>query len=307
MTTVRSHEKGDKILEAHSGVPQNTLSYVIVEDIAKEGAFDQAVKSDPPFEAVIHTASPFFVGHTDPVKELLDPAIKGTTGVLRAIKASAPRVKHVVITSSFAAIVQPDNHPARYNEDSWNPVTKEQALQSSYTYRASKTFAERAAWDFVRTEKPNFSLSVLNPPLVLGPVIHYLNSLEAINTSNQRVRDLVLGKYRDELPPSAVFIWVDVRDLAEAHVKAIEVPEAAGQRFLITAGYFSNKQIADAIRDSYPDLVDKLPSKDIPDDLPKGIYEFDNSKSTKDLGLSYRRLNESVKDTVESIRSVGGL
>jgi nucleoside-diphosphate-sugar epimerase len=104
--------KEDTIIDAHSGVPSEALSYVIVGDIAQEGAFDEPVKSEPPFDAVVHTASPFFIGHTDPVKELLDPAIKGTNGILKSIHAHVPSVKRVVITSSFAAIVNPDNHPA---------------------------------------------------------------------------------------------------------------------------------------------------------------------------------------------------
>jgi nucleoside-diphosphate-sugar epimerase len=307
VTTVRSHDKGKKILAAHPDVPQDVLSYVVVEDIAKENAFDEAVKSDPPFEAVIHTASPFFFGHTDPVKEILDPAIKGTTGILKSIYAYAPTVKQVAITSSFAAMVRPNDHPKLYDESVWNPVTQEEALEPTVTYRASKTFAERAAWDFLKEKKPNFTITTLDPPLVLGPVIHYLNSLEAINTSNQRVRDLVLGKYKDELPPSGTYIWVDVRDLAEAHVLSIEKPEAANQRFFVTQGYFSNKQIADVIRDAYPSLADKLPSPDTPDDIPESIWAIDNSKSKKILGLKYRSLAESIKDTVESIKEVGGL
>jgi nucleoside-diphosphate-sugar epimerase len=247
------------------------------------------------------------LGHTDPIKELLDPAIKGTTGVLKAIHTSAPSVKRVVITSSFASIFSPDHHPAIYNEESWNPVTPEQALLPSYTYRASKTFAERAAWDFMAENKPNFSLTVLNPPLVLGPMIHHLNSLDAINTSNELVRDFVLGKYQNEIPASRLFIWIDVRDLAEAHVRSLEVPDAAGQRFLTTAGHFSNKRIVEAIRESFPEFHDKLPPKDAADDLPKDVYGVDNSKSIKILGMKYMPLEESVRDTVQSIKEIGRL
>jgi nucleoside-diphosphate-sugar epimerase len=307
VTTVRSHDKGKKIIDAHPGIPPETLSYVIVGDIAQEGAFDEAVKSEPPFDAVMHTASPFFLGHTDPVKELLDPAIKGTNGILESIYAHAPSVKRVVITSSFAAVVNPDNPPAVYNEESWNPVTAAQALLPAYTYRASKTFAERAAWDFVSRKKPNFSLTVLNPPLVLGPMVHHLSSLDAINTSNERVRDFVLGRHRDKLPPSGVYIWVDVRDLAEAHAKSLEVPEAEGKRFLITAGYFSNKRIVDIVRDSFPEFRDQLPPADAADDLPRDVYGIDNSRSTQVLGLRYTTLEESVRDTVKSIKAIGGL
>jgi nucleoside-diphosphate-sugar epimerase len=301
VTTVRSDSKGEAILKSHPNVARDRLSYVVVEDIAQEGAFDDAVKSEPPFEVVLHTASPFFFGHSDPIKEILDPAIKGTTGILKSIKANAPAVKHVVVTSSFAALRQPQSPPTPYNEEMWNPVTKEQSLLPGSTYMASKTFAERAAWDFVKNEKPNFSLSVLNPPLVLGPVIHDLQSLDKINTSNERVRDIVLGKFKGSMPATTNYLWVDVRDLAEAHIKAIQVAEAAGHRFFTTAGYFSNKRIVDAVRNYFPQLEGKLPAADTPDDLPQDVFGIDNSKSIKVLGLEYRSLEESIKDTVDSI------
>ena len=111
-------------------------------------------------------------------------------------------------------------------------------------------------------EKPNFDIATMNPPLVFGPIVHYLNSLEALNTSNQRIRDMMMGKAKDEIPPTGTFIWTDVRDLALAHVKAAELPEAGSKRFFVTAGYFSNREIATIIRRSYPDLASKLPTKD---------------------------------------------
>lgn len=102
----------------------------------------------------------------------------------------------------------------------------------------------------------------MNPPLVLGPIVHYLNSLDALNTSNQRIRDIMTGKAKEEIAPTGTFIWTDVRDLALAHVKAMELPEAGSKRFFVTAGYFSNKEIADIIREAYPDLASKLPTED---------------------------------------------
>jgi nucleoside-diphosphate-sugar epimerase len=281
------------------------LSYIVVEDIAQEGSFDKAVVSDPPFEAVVHTASPFHHNITDPRKDILDPAINGTVGILKAIKAYAPTVKRVAITSSFAAIIMPDNHPECYSEKHWNQVTPEEALIHTKTYRASKTFAERAAWDFLEKEKPNFTITTLCPPLVLGPIVHYLNSLSAINTSNTRIRDLIQGKYKDELPPSGSYTWVDVRDIALAHVKAIESAEAQNQRFFVVAGYFSNKKILDAIAKSYPELESKLPPKDSPDDTPSDIYGVDNSKSVKVLGMKYRPFDQAIADAVKSLLAVG--
>ncbi|KAG9529139.1 NAD(P)-binding protein, partial [Aureobasidium melanogenum] len=227
VTTVRSQEKANKIKEAHPNVSEKQLSFAIVEDIAQEGAFDKAVVSDPPFEAVIHTASPFHFNVTDVQKELLDPAVIGTTGILKSIKKSAPSVKRVVITSSFAAIVNPSkgNWPGHtYTEADFNPITHQEALENPAAgYRASKTFAEKASWDFLEKEKPNFTISTMNPPLVLGPIVHYLNSLDSLNTSNQRIRDIYQGKAKEQIPETGTFLWVDVRDLALCHVKAIEV------------------------------------------------------------------------------------
>lgn len=96
VTTVRSQEKADKIRSAYPKATKSQLDFAIVEDIAQPEAFKDAVKSDPPFEAVIHTASPFHFNAKDIQKDLLDPAIMGTRGVLEAIKASAPTVKRVV-------------------------------------------------------------------------------------------------------------------------------------------------------------------------------------------------------------------
>jgi len=96
VTSVRSQSKAKAIKDAHPGVGKEKLDFVIVEDIAQEGAFDKAVNSNPPFDTVIHTSSPFHFNVTDTKKDLLDPAIIGTTGLLKAIKKSAPSVKRVV-------------------------------------------------------------------------------------------------------------------------------------------------------------------------------------------------------------------
>ncbi|KFY05594.1 hypothetical protein V492_08424 [Pseudogymnoascus sp. VKM F-4246] len=316
VTTVRSQEKADKIKEAYPTYGKDKLDFAIVEDIAQEGAFDKAVISDPPFKSVIHTASPFHFNITDTKKDLLDPAILGTTGILKAIKKSAPTVKHVVITSSFAAILNGSKLPHwpehTYTEEDWNPITEEQALTNpAEGYRASKTFAERAAWDFVRDEKPNFTISTVNPPMVFGPVVHYLNSLDSLNTSNQRIRDFAQGKAKNGLPNSGVYLWIDVRDLALVHVRQIEVPEAAGKRFFATAGYFSNKEIADAIRNNFPEYKDQLPAADAPGDgdYPNGstesLHKYDNSRVVKTLGITFRSIEESVVDLVKSLKTVG--
>ncbi|KAH7370568.1 putative NADPH-dependent methylglyoxal reductase GRP2 [Rhexocercosporidium sp. MPI-PUGE-AT-0058] len=309
ITTVRSQAKADKIQSAHPSAGKS-LSFKIVEDIAVEGAFDEAVKIDG-LEAVIHTASPFHFNVTDTKKDLLDPAINGTKGVLAAIKKNAPSVKRVVITSSFASILDAGKGNAvgyTYSEKDWNPVTEEQAVKDPSTgYRASKTFAEKAAWDFVEKEKPNFTLATMCPPLVLGPIVHYLNDLSTLNTSNQRVRNLIIGQNKESIPVTGVYLFTDVRDLALGHVKAMELPEAGGKRFFFTAGYFTNKQICEIIRKNFPEYRDQLPAEGVKGgDFPEGgVYGFDNKRSREVLGIEYRGLEESIVDLVKSLKDVG--
>ena len=159
VTTVRSAQKGQQILAAHPSHSKETLDFTIVEDIARDGgelsrrivdtddtkswlAFDRAVVSMPPFEAVIHTASPYHFRSQDNKKELLEPAVNGTLGILKSIKAFAPTIKRVVITSSSAAVLDQSNPTKTFSEEDWCPITEDEALVGPANgYRASKTFA----------------------------------------------------------------------------------------------------------------------------------------------------------------------
>ncbi|QDS76011.1 hypothetical protein FKW77_004832 [Venturia effusa] len=299
---LRSTLKGDQILAAHPNISKEKLTYVVVPDIAKEGAFDEAVQSDPPFDYVLHTASPFHYKFDDPVKGLLEPAINGTKSILHAVKAFAPKVKRVVITSSFAALFNPVSPPEVYDETSWNPVTWDEAVtQLAYTYRGSKTFAERAAWEFVEKEKPNFDIATMNPPIVFGPIAHHLDSLDNLNTSNQLIRDLIQGKMAGgRLSPNSSPLFVDVRDLAIAHVQALEVPEAGGKRFFVTAGHYSLADAVEAIRAAHPEIASKLPNTSTADNPPE-VLGYDNTRAKEILGLEFTPLEKSVNDTVNSL------
>lgn len=162
--------------------------------------------------------------------------------------------------------------------------------------------AERAAWAFVDEQEPTFDIATINNTYTFGPIQRQLASLDAMNTSNLRIRDLMLGGMRERLEPTfPVFTWVDVRDVALAHVRAMTVPEAGGKRFYVVGGHFSNKQLADIIRHSYADLADRLPPVDVDDDFPDDVYQFDNSRSRNVLQLEYTDLGTSVRDTVDSI------
>lgn len=307
--TVRSEPQATQILNADANKKyRGQLEAAIVPDIAAEGAYDKAL--DKTLDGVIHTASPFHMNFTDP-QELLGPAMRGTDGLLKAIANLAPNVKRVVITSSFAAMIDPSkgNWPGHtYAEEDWNPVTMEQALTGDKitTYRASKTFAEREAWNFVRQEKTpkvEFDLVTLCPPMVYGPIVN-AQTLSSLNTSNERMWKFLNGEVK-QIDPMSNPLWVDVRDLAAAHLAAYETPAAGGNRFFIVADeFYSNQDIADAFRKHFPDLKDKIP-EGIPGQgfkpEPGTFYSYSNARSKEILGITYRSFETCMADTGSSI------
>jgi nucleoside-diphosphate-sugar epimerase len=308
--SVRSQPKANYILAKYSGKP---VEAVIVPDIQEEHAFDAALQGDKEITAVLHTASPFFAAKSDPFKELLDPAIKGTTNVLKAIKQHAPQVSQVVITSSFAAISNLDkqNDPTFVHDESvWASVTWEQATTDlSYTYRGSKKFAEKAFWDFIEQEKPNFTGTTVNPPLIYGPLVQKVDNIDKINTSSKIVYDLLHSK-EAENPLSYsenLSLWVDVRDVALAHVVPLEKPvEAAGRRLFTTPGFYSNQDILDIANEHFPELKGKIPVGN-PGTGKRNAgknAQFENSKTNTFLDIKYITLEQSIVDTIKTLLDI---
>ena len=157
-------------------------------------------------------------------------------------------------------------------------------------------------------EQPSFSLVTICPTFVFGPVIQPLSSIDKLNTSSQRIYDFIAGNYTQAIPDTGIsfFLWIDVRDLATAHVNAMEFPNITNRRYLLTEGYFCNREIYEIIKKRFPEYEEQLPVDDgqsggFP---PEGIYRFDNNNATNELGLSYRSLESSVVDTVQSIQQL---
>ncbi|KAK7419069.1 methylglyoxal reductase (NADPH-dependent) gre2 [Neonectria punicea] len=306
ITTVRSQEKAEAIRTRHQDVPQSNLDFVVVPDISANGAFGGLGSYG--LQAVIHVASPFHYNVTDPKKDLIDPAVLGTTNILKAVMESCPTVKRVVITSSFAAILDP--HMAStgakktYTEADWSPVTLEDAYKNGLNaYIASKVLAEKAAWEFVATEKPNFTICTINPPMVYGPVNCPVKPPRPVNTSNKLLVDVLAGKHKAGLPPTALPLWADVRDVALAHVKAMEVDEAAGNRFLVTAGSYSNADMGNIIWNNFPDLRDKLPDRNKMGGAPNPnlqSFGYNTSQAKKILGIEWTPYEKTIVDSVKS-------
>ena len=153
--------------------------------------------------------------------------------------------------------------------------------------------------------KPPFTLATICNTYTFVPLQRSLDSLDGINTSNKRLLDLVIGGIRDAVQPTApVFTFVDVRDVALAHVRALTLPEAGGKRFYVVGGFFSNPRIVDIVREKFPLLEKegKLPEREkVIDDFPDGHWRFDNRRSREVLGLEYMGLDKCVVDAVESI------
>ncbi|OZJ05736.1 hypothetical protein BZG36_01310 [Bifiguratus adelaidae] len=297
--TARSKEKADELKKDFSKYAAQIESFVDVQDIASDNCFDEAVKG---VDYVIHVASPFFTDIKNNEKDMLIPAIKGTKNVLSAC-GKEKSIKRLILTSSFAAILDFDKgtRPGyTYTEKDWNPTTYEEAAKSDkggYVYCASKKLAEKEAWDYVEKNKPSWDMATMCMPMIFGPVVHPVKSMDKLNTSTAQIWSVINGEAK-EVPATDFPAWVDVRDAATAHVEALENPQASNQRFLVAAGYFDNNDIARIAKKRYPE-------RNIPE--PKSnekidAYTVDGSKAEKILlGRKYITLKKCITDTADQL------
>lgn len=308
--SVRSPEKGEYVKEA-SGKPEN-FTYEIVEDIEKEGAFDEFVKKHPEAVAFLHTASPFHFNTTDIEKELLLPAVHGTKNALTSIKQNGPNIKRVVVTSSYAAVASPEMDQLAgktWDESAWDDLTWEKALESPIAgYFGSKTFAEKAAWDFVKEEKPQFALSTVNPTYVFGPQPTNSFKTTQLNTSSEIINSILKIKGTEEKVNPVNGPAVDVRDIAKAHIVAFEKDEAKNQRLLLNAGEFTQQTILDLLHVHFPRESQHVPIGNPGSDKEdiKKRAAINNDKTKKILGFELISVEQSIVDSARQILEVEG-
>src|SRR3954463_3076877 len=238
---------------------------------------------------VLHVASPFPLGQPKHEDDLIVPARDGRLRVLRAARSAG--VKRVVLTSSFAAIGYGHGHPDKvYDETSWTDVDG----PGVSAYAKSKTIAERAAWDFVETEGRPLELAVVNPVAVLGPLLGPDPS-----TSIELVKRLVDGSMPGT--PKVAYGLVDVRDVADLHVRAMEAPEAAGERFIALGEDFRwISEMGAWLREDLPQRAKKIPKRELPNPLVRLAAVFDGSlrQLTPELGVRKHATNEKAKRLV---------
>jgi nucleoside-diphosphate-sugar epimerase len=309
-TTVRNLKREADVLamlKEGGAEPGERLSF-IAADLADDEGWAQAAAG---CDYVLHVASPFpstVPRHED---ELIVPAREGTLRVLRASRDAG--VRRVVLTSSFAAIGyghEPRKTP--FDESTWtDPQGRNVA-----PYVKSKTLAERAAWDFIAKEGSGLELSVVNPVAVFGPVLgpDYSTSI------------LLLKRLMDGTIPGCPRLWfgvVDVRDVADLHIRAMTHPAAKGERFLAVAGdCMSILDMARLLRRRMGVSARRVPRVQLPDWLVRIAALFDsagrqilpelgkvknssNEKSRRMLGWTPRSNEESIMATVESLVRLG--
>ncbi|MGD9603192.1 MAG: SDR family oxidoreductase [Gammaproteobacteria bacterium] len=264
---------------------------------------------------VLHVASPIPTTLPRNDDELVVPAREGTLRVLRAAREAG--VRRVVLTSSTAAVTYGiDRRPGPahvFTEEDWtNP-----AHADTSPYVRSKAIAERAAWDWHAREGGALELVAVNPPAVLGPVLG-----PDFSASIEIVRKLMTG----EFPACPRMGWplVDVRDLADLHVRAMTSPSAAGQRFLAGDRVYWLKDIAAVLIAHFGSRARKVPRHGIPDWLVRLLSLFDpvtrsvvfelgmerpvsHAKAASQLGWQPRPVSRTIIDTADSLFACGVL
>lgn len=293
---VRTQAKADQVAKVHAQWKDQIESFEIISDITKPGAYDKAVIG---VDYVCHLASPFTFNFKDNEKHMLVPAKEGTKNILHAA-ASQKSVKRLVITSSFAAVVDLSKgmRPGyTYTEKDWNPATWDEAVKSNnpgFVYCASKKFAEETAWQFVKENKVSFDISTMCMPMIFGPILHHIDSLDDLNESTSEIWQIINGKCK-EFPPTIFPGFVDVRDTAAAHVAALSTPEASNSRYMVSGGLYRYEQMAAIAQQKYPEK--KLIQGDT---SPLDCYNIDGSKTKRELlHRDYIDFNKCISDTAD--------
>ena len=308
-TTVRDPKREPDVralLKEGGAEPGDRLSFAQA-DLLDDTGWAEAVSG---CEYVLHVASPFPEKVPNDENELIVPAREGTLRVLRAARDLG--VKRVVLTSSFAAIgYGHEPREAPFDETSWTNVEAPIG-----TYVKSKALAERAAWDFVAKEGAGLELVTVNPVGVFGPVLgrDYSTSILVV----QRLMDGALPGC-----PKLCFGVVDVRDVADLHLRAMASPAAKGERFLAIAGDFVTMlEVAEILKRRMGERAKRVPAREIPNFVVHMASWFDppvrqilpdlgkkknatNEKAKRVLGWNPRPVEDAVVATAESLVRLG--
>ena len=299
-TTIRNLAREAEV-RAWLAVDDSKLSF-FAADLMSDAGWAEAMTG---CTHVAHVASPLPANAPKSDDELIVPA---RDGALRAVRfASEAGVRRVVMTSSVAAISYGQKPKTHFTEADWTDVTSPDA----YAYVKSKTIAERAARDWVTANAPDMEFCTVNPALVLGPLL-----APDFSTSLEAVKKLIEGS----MPglPNIGFGVVDVRDVADLHVKCLTAPDMAGERFIASGPFMWLTDMAAILKDGLGPQARKVPTRRLPSWLVRLFARFDpvvgqivgeldnvreqDARHARDvLGWTPRPARESILDTARSL------
>ncbi|MCB1387843.1 MAG: aldehyde reductase [Rhodobacteraceae bacterium] len=297
--TLRSAVRADEVRQAlapHLTEPAALERLSFHEaDLNADAGWAQAMAGA---EALLHTASPFPVAQPKDEMDLIRPAVDGTIRAMTAAQAAG--IRRVVLTASVVSIVD-ETKDKVYDESDWC----QPELKGTTAYAKSKTLAERAAWDFARDA--GMALTTIHPGFVVGPPLdlHFGSSLGLVER-------LLSGK--DPMMPAYGFAIVDVRDIAEMHLRALERPETAGHRYLGSGGSLTFAEQGRLLRAAFPNR--KIPTKTAPNFLmrlmalvdpeirsilPKlgKVERVSTAAAERDLGMTFIPAGEAMLASAE--------
>ena len=311
-TTLRSLNRKNEIIEMlkTSGISSFDNLKFIEADLTDDKNWEFAVND---CDYMLHIASPIYLKLPKHEDDMIRPAVDGTLRVLKAARDAG--VKRVVMTSNFGAVgYSHKNQNTIITEEEWT-APDEKGLSA---YNKSKVLAERAAWDFIEREGGNLELSVINPMGIFGP------SLSPVLSSGFGLLQKVMDGTMKAIPNIRLGI-VDVRDVADLHIRAMTNPEANGQRFLALAGgTMSLLEISVFLKSKMPEAAKNASVKPLPDWLIRfsalfskqaksirpliGIYRnASNEKARKVLRWHPRSNEEAIFASAESLVKWGAL
>jgi len=303
--SVRSPDRKDEIIDALKGHNTSTEHLnIYTMNLTEDAGWDEGMAG---CDYLLHVASPISLERTDE-DYFVKPAIDGVNRALSFAKKHG--VKKVVLTSSVAAIFDTMEKKDIYDESDWSDPDNPHIS----AYSKSKTLAERAAWDFLKRENYPFELAVINPALVVGASIS-----GDIGESNKAVAMVAGGKMPVAVP--LMFGYVDVRDVAAAHVLAMQTPASNGERFALVEKDLWYKDVAKILRDNG---FSKAPTFGVPVWLAKILANFNkelkltlpylgrkrsikNTKAKEILGWNPRPAEESIIDIANQMQDLGML
>ncbi len=310
-TTVRSLAREGAVRAAIGTVvdPQDRLTFHAA-DLVSDTGWDAAMQG---CDYLLHVASPISIAEPRNPDDLIVPAREGTRRAVGA--ALRAGVRRVVLTSSVAAASPRIGlRESASDETQWTDLDDPRVG----AYARSKTLAERTAWDMVAAAATGTTtLATVNPSVVLGPVLG-----RDFSDSVQVVQRLLSGKVPGL--PRLGFSFVDVRDVADLHIRAMTAPEAAGQRFIAAGDFAWMEEVAALLKANLGEGARKVPTRRVPDLVLKLVALFDKSvagvaprlgerrtfvsaKAQRVLGWRPRPLEETVMDCARSLIAEGAV